>query len=55
MYGGAAAAVRQPKLQNTPYQVGLNRKKIHNFLKKIISNYWHSNRLEFWFSYSLVK
>lgn len=25
-YGGAAAAVRQPKLRNTPYQVGLNRR-----------------------------
>lgn len=26
-YGGAAAAVRQSKLQNTPYQVGLNRRE----------------------------
>lgn len=25
MYGGAAAAVRQPKVRNTPYQVGLSR------------------------------
>lgn len=27
-YGGAAAAVRQPKLQNTPYQVGLKKGRI---------------------------
>lgn len=26
VYGGAAAAVRQPKLRNTAYQVGLNRR-----------------------------
>lgn len=35
-YGGAAAAVRQSKLRNTPYQVGLNRRGlIPFFLLKI--------------------
>lgn len=32
-YGGAAAAVRQPKLQNTPYQVGLKQR--NDIIKKI--------------------
>lgn len=43
-YGGAAAAVRHSKLQNTPYQVGLNR-KTDNLKKKLTSNCRHSGRI----------
>lgn len=35
VYGGAAAAVRQPKLRNTAYQVGLNRRRTEN-LKRVV-------------------
>lgn len=52
-YGGAAAAVRQSKLRNTPYQVGLNR-RVYTFFS-------FKNKLtivtqkKFWSIYSLAK
>ena len=46
MYGGAAAAARQLKLRNTPYQVGLNRRRTDNVKNCQVIN---GTPMEFWF------
>lgn len=51
MYGGAAAAARQLKLRNAPYQVGLNRRTDNVNNCPVING----TPMEFWLGYFLVK